>query len=109
VPASRGGQREPPYHYFLVFGQRESVVIFCKLSLGHDTNYPVLIQPAPPSVGPGNGIARLLPGVYPAQEGLGVGKPLAHKLFCRPGRGVLCASGAVKDDFLVLGQARQSV
>jgi len=57
------------------------------------------------SISPGEGKPRLLPGGHPAQEGLSIFITTVQKLPCRPGRGMLVASGAVKDDLLVLGQA----
>ena len=57
------------------------------------------------SLGLGEGIPLLLPGGYPAQEGLGVLVASGQQLPCRTGRGMLVASGAVKDDLLILGQA----
>jgi hypothetical protein len=56
-------------------------------------------------MGLGEGIPRLSPSGYPAQQGLGVLVTSVQKLPCRPGRGMLVASGAVKDDLLILRQA----
>jgi hypothetical protein len=55
-------------------------------------------------MGLGEGIPRLSPGGYPTKEGLGVLVASVQKLPCRTGRGMLVASGAIKDDLLFLGQ-----
>jgi hypothetical protein len=88
----------------LTYGKALVASVFKPAGAGSSFRQPQLV---PISVGPGHGITRLLPGVHPAQEGLGVGITPVQKFCCRPGRRVLCNSGAVKDDFLVLGKTRQ--
>jgi hypothetical protein len=58
---------------------------------------------------PGQGIARLFPGVHPALEGLDVVIAPIQKLLCRPGRSMFLRSSALKDDLLVLGQVGELV
>ena len=35
MPASRGGQRRPPYRHLLILVKRKAALIFCKVILGH--------------------------------------------------------------------------